>query len=160
MGNKDTRRQTRECAMQLLYEMEIQKDFSKEMRTSFLHRPELLRDDENRNTPEMEHDNALDTGYFHKVLEAVSLNLTEIDGLLAASAENWRIDRISKVDLAVLRLSVAEIMYLEEIPDSVSINEAVELAKKFGSEDSGKFVNGVLGRITKGKKNREDRHEG
>jgi N utilization substance protein B len=53
------------------------------------------------------------------------------------------------VDLAVMRLSIAEIKYMEEIPNSVSINEAVELAKKYGSGDSGKFVNGVLGRIVK-----------
>ena len=150
MGNKDTRRQTRECAMQLLYEMEAQKDYSNEMQSSFLARLQQLRDYEDQHDPDKEVSNSIEKRYFSKVVEAVTSNLTEIDELLAASRDNWRIDRISKVDLAVLRLSAAEIKYLDDIPDSVSINEAVELAKKFGSEDSGKFVNGVLGRVKKG----------
>jgi N utilization substance protein B len=64
------------------------------------------------------------------------------------SAENWKIERIAKVDLAILRLSIGEIMYMD-IPVSVSINEAVELAKKFGTDDSAKFINGVLGKVSR-----------
>jgi N utilization substance protein B len=150
MVNRDTRRQTRECAMQLLYEMEVQKDFSEAMRASFLQRLKQLRDYEGSDS-ENEAACPIEIKYFNRLLETVEANRSEIDQLLASAAENWRIDRIAKVDLAVLRLSVAEIQYLDNIPNSVSINEAVELAKKFGSEDSGKFVNGVLGRIAKGK---------
>ena len=87
--------------------------------------------------------------YFNRLVKTVEANQSEIDQLLESASENWKIDRIDKVDLAVMRLSIAEIKYMEEIPNSVSINEAVELAKKYGSGDSGKFVNGVLGRIVK-----------
>ena len=89
--------------------------------------------------------------------QTVSEHLDEIDGVLANAAENWKIDRIAKVDLAVLRLSVTELMYFEQIPDSASINEAVELAKKYGGEDSGKFVNGILGRIVKEKDGKQEK---
>lgn len=150
MGNKDNRRQTRECAMQLLYEMGVQKDFSDEKQSTFLARLQQLRDYEDQRDWDKEVSYPIEKQYFSKVMEAVTANLPEIDELLTSSMDNWKIDRISKVDLAVLRLSVAEIKYLDEIPDSVSINEAVELAKKFGSEDSGKFVNGVLGKAVKG----------
>ncbi len=151
MGNKDSRRRTRECVMQLLYEMEVQKDFGREITTSFLARVQQLRDYEGTDSGSKETEYPIDVNYFNRVLEAVAANLPEIDELLSASTENWRIDRISRVDLAILRLSAAEIQYLTDIPDSVSINEAVELAKKFGGEDSGKFINGVLGKVSKGK---------
>ncbi len=150
MGNKDTRRQTRECAMQLIYEMEVQKDFSDEMQSSFLALLQQLRDYDDQRDWDKDASYPIEKSYFSKVMEAVTSNLPEIDELITSSMDNWKIDRISKVDLAVLRLSAAEIKYLDEIPDSVSINEAIELAKKFGSEDSGKFVNGVLGRVAKG----------
>jgi N utilization substance protein B len=58
---------------------------------------------------------------------------------------------MAKVDLSILRLSAAEILYLSDIPDSASINEAVEMAKKYGGEDSGKFINGILGKVVRSK---------
>jgi N utilization substance protein B len=58
---------------------------------------------------------------------------------------------MAKVDLAILRLSAAEILYLEDVPDSASINEAVDMAKKFGGDDSGKFINGILGKVVRSK---------
>lgn len=149
MVNRDIRRQTRECAMQLLYEMEAHKDFSEVRRTSFIKRINQLRDyDDQDSGNEASLDN-IDVNYFNRLVKTVEANQSEIDQLLESASENWKIDRIDKVDLAVMRLSIAEIKYMEEIPNSVSINEAVELAKKYGSGDSGKFVNGVLGRIVK-----------
>ena len=151
MGNIDTRRQSRECAMQLLYEMDIKKEFSSSVQSAFLANLERLKEYEENPAEYPVANHPLDMSYFNRAISAVILNLKEIDGLLESYAENWRIDRLSKVDLAVLRLSIAEICYLTDIPDSVSINEAVELAKKFGSDESGKFVNGVLGRAVKEK---------
>jgi len=151
MGSKDTRRQSRECAMQLLYEMDMKKEFSPSVQSAFLANLERLKEYEEQPAEYPAANHPLDMSYFNRVISAVISNLKEIDGLLESYADNWRIDRLSKVDLAVLRLSIAEICYLTDIPDSVSINEAVELAKKFGSDESGKFVNGVLGRAVKEK---------
>lgn len=129
MVNRDIRRQTRECVMQSLYEMEAQKDFSDAMRTSFLERLKQLRDYEDPDSEKEASVYPIEIQYFNRLLDTVAANQPEIDELLASAAENWKIDRIAKVDLAVLRLSVAEIQYMDDIPNSVSINEAVELAK-------------------------------
>ena len=72
-----------------------------------------------------------------------------IDAHIAETSSAWDISRISKIDLAIMRLAVYEILYDPKIPDGTSINEAVELAKAFSSEDGGKFVNGVLGKIVR-----------
>ena len=74
-------------------------------------------------------------------------NLDIIDNTISENLKNWSINRLSKVSLAILRLAVYEILFVDDIPNSVSINEAVELAKKYGGEDDAKYVNGVLGAI-------------
>lgn len=71
----------------------------------------------------------------------------EIDRLISDVSENWAVSRMPLVDRNILRMAVFELVYLDDVPASVTINEAVELAKTFGGEDSSKFVNGVLGRI-------------
>lgn len=75
--------------------------------------------------------------------------LPEIDAAIGEKATGWTIERMGKVDLAIIRLAVYEILFDEEIPVSVSINEAVELAKKYGRDESGSFVNGVLAKFAK-----------
>ena len=77
-------------------------------------------------------------------------NLQDIDVLITKHAPEWPIDQISLIDRNVLRLGIFELAFLKEVPPKVAINEAVELAKSFGGETSGKFVNGVLGAIYKG----------
>ncbi|MDR1713664.1 MAG: transcription antitermination factor NusB [Coriobacteriales bacterium] len=82
------------------------------------------------------------------LLEGVSAHLSEVDARIAATSENWSIERMPLVDKTILRLATYEMLFVESVPASVSINEAVELAKCFGGEDdSSRFVNGVLGRI-------------
>ena len=77
-------------------------------------------------------------------------NQKEIDDILSGVSENWSVNRMPIVDKCLLRQSVFEMMYVEDVPISVSINESVELAKQFGGDDeSHKFVNGVLGKIAK-----------
>ena len=83
-------------------------------------------------------------------------NLETIDRHIAETSSAWDISRISKVDLAIMRLAVYEILYDDKIPEGTSINEAVELAKAFSSEDAGKFVNGVLGKIVRKLKEGKD----
>ena len=83
-------------------------------------------------------------------MRGVEQNRIVIDGSLKAAAENWSLGRMPIVDRSILRLAAYEIMFVEDVPTSVAINEAVELAKDFGGEDdSPRFVNGVLGRIAK-----------
>ena len=74
-------------------------------------------------------------------------NRSRIDEIIAACAKNWTLARIARCDLAILRLAVYELLYRRDIPPVVSINEAVELAKIFSTEDSHRFVNGVLDRV-------------
>ena len=82
-------------------------------------------------------------------IHGVYANLDTIDTHIAETSEAWDISRIAKIDLAIMRLAVYEILFDPKIPDGTSINEAVELAKTFSSEDSSKFVNGVLGKIVR-----------
>ena len=76
-------------------------------------------------------------------------HLEQVDGVIEKYSRKWKLDRIVKVSLAILRMSISEMLYLEDIPVSVSINEAVELAKKYATEDDASFVNGVLGAVAK-----------
>ena len=79
--------------------------------------------------------------------EKIAEKITEIDEMINEKAEGWKTGRMGKVDLTILRLAVYEIVYDDDIPTQVAINEAVELAKKFGRDESGKFVNGVLAKF-------------
>ncbi len=130
------RTEAREFFMQLLFQMEVQNDYSQEIKERFVQ--EHVKD-----SNQME--------YFNHIFEAAVSNLAVIDEKLEACSENWKVSRMAKVDLAILRLSAAEILYLKDIPDSASINEAVELAKKFGGDESGKFINGILGKVVRSK---------
>jgi len=130
------RTEARELFMQLLFQMEVQNDYSQNIKEKFVQ--EHMKD-----SNQME--------YFNLLFESAVNNLPAIDEKLEACSENWKISRMAKVDLAILRLSSAEIMYLEDVPDSASINEAVDMAKKFGGDDSGKFINGILGKVVRSK---------
>ena len=84
-----------------------------------------------------------------KTLQAVSAHHEEIDAMIAENLDRWTIDRIGRTDLAILRTAVAEMMYIDSIPHGVSINEAVDLAKKYGDERSYAFINSVLSKISR-----------
>jgi N utilization substance protein B len=81
------------------------------------------------------------------LVEAASARAAEIDQLITASSKNWRLDRMSRVDRNILRLGACELLTARDVPMKVVINEAVELAKRFGTAESSAFVNGVLDRI-------------
>lgn len=88
--------------------------------------------------------------YAESLVLGVVEHRDEIDERLTAISENWAVDRMPVVDRAILRLATYEMLFVDEVPISVSINEAVELAKSYGGEDdSSRFVNGVLGRIAR-----------
>ena len=87
--------------------------------------------------------------YTQRVFVGVTENINDIDFLISTNLKNWKLERLSKVALAVLRLAIYEIKYIDEVPVSVSINEAVELCKKFAVKEDAAFVNGILGTVAK-----------
>ena len=124
-------------ARELAFELIFEKDFRDEAVEDILADAVEAR--------QVEHDTfALETA------TGVYSHLAEIDEAIRAHLQGWTIQRVSKVALSVLRLSVYEILFTD-IPDSVSINEAVELAKKFGGDEDSSYVNGVLGSIARSK---------
>ena len=126
------REDIREKTMQLVYQMDITGDFRIE---------DLSIVEESVKAAAKQQ--AVDT------LTAVQDHHEEIDRIIGENLDKWSIDRIAKTDLAILRTAVAEMLYVDSIPVGVSINEAVELAKKYGDEKSYAFVNSVLGKISR-----------
>jgi N utilization substance protein B len=124
------RKQAREGAMKLLFQMESNNDFSDDALNFYL---------ENFQYDEKE------TEYIKDAIYTIRKNVEEIDRNIISNLEGWSIHRLAKVDLSVLRLAIYEILYRDDIPIEVSINEAIETVKKYSKEDSFKFVNGVLG---------------
>lgn len=96
---------------------------------------------------ELENIKEEDKKYLTGKVDAILSHLESIDAEINDKSVGWKTSRMAKVDLAILRLAVYEIRYEEDIPEKVSINEAVELAKKYGTDDSSSFVNGVLAKF-------------
>lgn len=90
-----------------------------------------------------------DDSFVLNTINGVAENIEDIDNLISQYATDWPIEQITIVDRNILRIGVYELKYNSDIPSKVAINEAIEIAKKFGGESSGKFVNGVLGAIYK-----------
>lgn len=125
------RREARELAFTLLYEQ----TFFKEEDPEQLYQRELILRD------------AKDDKYLRKVVLGVCEKMAELDALIEENSNGWKVKRISKVSLAIMRLAIYEMMYLPEIPFNVSINEAVELCKKYNDEKAPAFVNGILNTV-------------
>lgn len=85
--------------------------------------------------------------YFDSVTKQCYKNIEKIDCEISKNLKSWSLERISKINLSILRLAMCEILYIDDIPYQVSINEAVELAKRFGDDDSPAFINGVLASV-------------
>ena len=94
----------------------------------------------------LEEDN-IDEDLSKRIIASVQENARKIDSIIEESAPEWPIDKISKIDLIILRIAIAELLFEIKTPTKVAIDEAVELAKDFGNETSSKFVNGVLGSV-------------
>ena len=91
-----------------------------------------------------------DKEFIEKIVSAASTHLEEIDEIIGKYAKGWSVNRMSKVDLAVLRVAVCEMVFIKETPFKVIINEAIELVKKYSLDESPAFVNGILGMLSKG----------
>ena len=127
-----SRKLAREMAVCFLFQVEFQKENIKEQVEDFI---------------DSYGESAYDKDYFLEIINGVLNSLKEIDELIESKAKDWTIERISKMDLPILRVAIYEIKHREDIPVGVSINEAVELAKKYGSDDSSRFINGLLGQV-------------
>lgn len=109
-------------------------------------RPESdINEIKQRNIDNYEEDADMD--FIDQTIKGVIANINEADKLIAEAAPEWPLEQISSVDKTILRIAVYEILHSDDVPPKVSINEAVELGKTFGSENSSKFINGVLGTI-------------
>ncbi|HHX17859.1 MAG TPA: transcription antitermination factor NusB [Clostridium sp.] len=128
------RRASREMAMKLLYQIEIRKDSIEEQIETALAEHKFKKEN---------------LEYINDVLYGVLENKEGIDKAIEKHSKGWKLSRISKVDLSILRLAIYEIVFRKDIPLNVSINEAVELAKNYSGEESGAFINGILGKIKK-----------
>lgn len=129
------RRKAREHALQILFQLDIRKE--KPSATVLKHFwAEYAPDDEVK-------------AFAEEIVKGTIKHAAKIDTLIHQCAKNWSMDRMAVVDRNVLRMAVYEILYRMDIPTSVTINEAIEIAKKFGTDDSGAFVNGILDSVAR-----------
>lgn len=131
-----SRKEARETAMKLVYQMDINETSGAET---------LKNHFENND----EHLNAEERNYITDCVLGVEKNLKEIDRYIEKNAKNWKMNRIAKVDLSIMRLAIYEILHREDIPNVVAVDEAIELSKEFGGENSYSFVNGILGNLVR-----------
>jgi N utilization substance protein B len=129
MGN---RRKARECALQILYQMDLSGTSEEEALASYwqcFEYPEEVAE------------------FAGELVRGVSAHREEIDRLIQDSSRHWKLDRMARVDRNILRLAVYELLHHPEIPKKVTLNEAIEIGKRYGSEDSSAFINGILDHI-------------
>ena len=132
-----SRKKARDNAFKCIYELEFGKNENLDKILEYCY-------EENEDKPS-------EIEYIDMVVRGVKENLEEIDKIILSKLKNWSLDRIAKIDLAILRLAIYEIKYLDDIPEKVSANEAVELAKIYGNNDSRNFVNGVIAAVIESK---------
>lgn len=128
------RKEARELCMQLVYEMIIKNEFG-------LAGYQLYQEENPEENPQ--------NSYIRQVLSSVTEHHDDMDQLIHSYAIGWEMDRIARVDMAILRVALAEMQHIDDIPNFVSVNEAIEMAKKFSTENSSSFVNGILGTYLK-----------
>jgi len=137
------RRRGRECALQILYQMDVSRDLESdagrarvdEVLRAFWASFETVEDDERE--------------FAERLVRGVVADLASLDDAVAKISQNWRVSRMGKVDRSLIRLAAYEILRCPDIPRVASINEAVEIAKRFSGKDSAAFVNGVLDQLSK-----------
>ncbi|MBO9609045.1 MAG: transcription antitermination factor NusB [Paenibacillaceae bacterium] len=136
------RRLAREIALQSLYHLQMNDGASRDAIAM------AIEEAEHENEAELDlNDEKITPHYIEELVEGTLKHKLVIDDLLSEYLKSWRIDRLSKVDREVLRLATYEMIYRDDVPPKVVVNEAIDLAKHFGTEESGKFVNGVLGKM-------------
>ncbi|MCZ8520639.1 MULTISPECIES: transcription antitermination factor NusB [Paenibacillus] len=138
------RRLARELAVQSLYQLEMNEVTSGDAIAHVVE--EAQTDDEGQLTRDRDQ---ITTQSIQELVEGTVTHKRQIDGLLSDYLKGWQMDRLSRVDRQILRLAAYEMVFREDVPPKVVVNEAIEMAKHFGTDESGKFVNGVLGKMIK-----------
>jgi transcription antitermination factor NusB len=129
----DLKRKAREIVVKMLYEQEMGGLDTAEARTRIVRkcrRPEVRQ-------------------FALRLFDVTLEHVSELDDIIIKVAENWDLNRMAVIDKNVLRLGAAEIIYLDDVPEKATINEAIEIAKKFSTENSGRFVNGILDKVAR-----------
>jgi len=129
-----TRRKAREIALQVLYQMEANPLDPQEALELFWRTASASGQVKE---------------FAARIVEGVHEHLKEIDALIKQHSEHWRLDRMDWVDKSILRMGAFELLFCDDIPRKVALNEAIDLGKKFGGEESGAFINGILDKIQK-----------
>ena len=136
-----SRKIARDAAMRMLYAYELTGELNQDMIQETIE-PAAL--------------DAEDMKCLKQITEGAVEQRASLDTLIEQNAVGWRLSRIGKVDLSILRLAIYEMLCREDVPESVAINEAVELAKKYSEPKSKQFINGILGSISRSKKKEEE----
>jgi N utilization substance protein B len=126
------RRRAREIALQVLYQREFNRLEFQEVLNLFWNNFEVLK-------------GARD--FSERIIRGIEQHQEDLDRIIEQYSSNWKIDRMAHVDRNILRIAVYELLYCDDIPPKVAINEAIDIGKKYGSEDSGAFINGVLDKV-------------
>jgi len=136
------RTKARECALKILYAVDITGEDNKKCIENFWQNHEPVEDEIR--------------SFADSLVTGVCVNMEFVDKLISTHATNWQLKRMAVIDRNILRFATYELLFMEDVPPKVSINEAIDIAKKYGDKDSGKFVNGILDKInkTEGKKSR------
>lgn len=127
-----SRKKARIGAMQALFSMDINKDFSLDRLNLFMENNHFLGDE---------------ADYINRVVPDILKNLETVDETIEKNLKGWTMTRLAKVDRQILRIAVYEFLFKDDIPPEVSINEAVDIARQYSSDDAPKFINGILGTI-------------
>jgi N utilization substance protein B len=139
-GGIGARRRARECALQMLYSLDVNPGLGVEQVFAHFWKDFAGEAAEERDADVM--------GFAERLVRGAQQNLAEIDDIIQRASKNWRLERMARVDRNLLRLGAYELRFETEVPGRVVINEAIELAKRFGTAESPAFVNGLLDRIS------------
>ena len=137
MGN---RRKARECALQLLYSLEFT-ELQGAALEAWISTYWSTFTEETKDIQDIR-------AYMNRLVHGVKTNFDELDDLIQTASNNWKLERMALVDRNILRLAAFELTRMEDIPPKVSLNEAIEIGKRFGTEDSSSFINGILDKIS------------
>lgn len=135
-GMHMSRKAARELVMKMIFQMDLSNSTSQEIITMIEEENEIKDLEEQKE-------------YIFDCIKGVETNKSKIDEYIEKYSKGWKINRIAKVDLAIMRLAIYEMLNREDVPNAVAIDEAIELAKRYGGDNSPAFINGILGNIIK-----------
>jgi N utilization substance protein B len=139
------RRRARETALQILYQLDVQPELEVESALTRFYSALSAGEDGAREPAKEKEEETRE--FAERLVRGVMANLPEIDARIVRASRNWRLERMARVDRNLLRLATYELAFCDDIPAKVAINEAIEVAKRFGAHETPSFVNGILDRV-------------